>query len=66
MRLLEDIIFYKILSLLCHDIFFSRHMAAFFETNVLKEVHIFRYLHDNSALLLLKFQNKAILYYTYI
>ena len=44
----------------------NRHIAAFFGTNVLKEVRISRYLHNNSAVLIPKFQNKAIVSYVYI
>ena len=42
-----------------------RYIVVFFETRVLKEVRILRYLHNNSVVLILKFQNKAIVYYTY-
>ena len=31
--------------------FFNRHIVVFFETSVLKEVRILRYLHSNSAIL---------------
>ena len=34
------------------EIFFNPHIVAFFETSVLKEVCILRYLHNNSAVLL--------------
>ena len=33
--------------------FFNRHIVAFFETSVLKEVRILRYLHNNSVVLIL-------------
>ena len=33
--------------------FFSRHIVVFFETSVLKEVRILRYLRNNSAVLIL-------------
>ena len=33
--------------------FFNRHIAVFFETSVLKEVRILRYLHNNSVVLIL-------------
>ena len=46
------------------EIFFSRHIVAFFEASVLKEVHILRYLHNIGAALISKFQNKAIVYLT--
>ena len=44
--------------------FFNRHIVAFFETSVLKENWILRlrYLHNNSAVLILKFPQKLILY----
>ena len=58
---LEVIVFCKSLSLL-RDCF-SRHIVAFFETSVLKEVRILRYLR-NSAVLIPKFQNKTIVYLT--
>ena len=41
------------------------HIIVFFETNVLKEVRILSYIHNNSAVLIPKFQNKAILYNMY-
>ena len=43
----------------------NRQVVAFFETSVLKEVRIIRYLNNNSAVLIPKFQNKAIAYYAY-
>ena len=33
--------------------FFNRHIVVFFETSVLKEVRILRYLHNNSVVLIL-------------
>ena len=42
-----------------------RYIVVFFETRVLKEVRVLRYLHNNSVVLILKFQNKAIVHYTY-
>ena len=41
--------------------FFNRHNIAFLES-ILKEVRILRYLNNTSAVLISKFQNKAILY----
>ena len=58
---LEVIIFCKSLLLLLDSS--SRHIVAFFETSVLKEGHNLRYLHNNSAVLMPKFQNKAIMYF---
>ena len=43
----------------------NRQVVAFFETRVLKEVRILRYLNNNSKVLIPKFQNKAIVYYAY-
>ena len=40
------------------------HAVAFFETSALKEVSILQYLDNSSAVLLPKFQNEAIVYYT--
>ena len=40
--------------------------AIFFETSVLKEFCTLHYLHNNNTVLILKFQNIAIVYYTYI
>ena len=40
-------------------ILFNRRALAFFETSVLKEVCTLRYLHNNSTVLIPKFQNKA-------
>lgn len=37
------------------EIFFNCHIASFFETIILKEVFILRYLHNNSMKLILKF-----------
>ena len=48
---LEDVIFSK--SLLLPWYFLNRHNVIFFETSVLEEVRILRYLHNNSALLIL-------------
>ena len=45
--------------------YLSRHIVALFETSVLKEVRILRYLHNISAVLIPKFQNKAIVYFTW-
>ena len=56
------IAFGKSLSLLWDS--FSRHIAIFFETRALKEVRILRYLHNIIAVLIPKFQNKAIIYFT--
>ena len=47
--------------------FFQRHIVAFFETNVLKEIRILRilspqYSATNGEVLIPKFQNKAIVY----
>ena len=52
--------FYKSLSLLWH--FLNRHIVAFFETSVWKEIRILCYLHNNSAVLIPNFPKK--LYYT--
>ena len=38
--------------------FFNRHIVAFFETSVLKEVRILRYLHNNSVVLILMLSSK--------
>ena len=38
--------------------FSKHHVAAFFERSVLKEVRILSYLHNNSTMLIPKFQNK--------
>ena len=40
----------KSLSLLLD--FFNLHIVIFFETNVLKEVRVLRYLHNNDAVLI--------------
>ena len=45
--------FYKSLSLLWY--FFNHNIVAFFETSVLKEIRILRYLHNNRAALIPKF-----------
>ena len=47
------------------EIFSTANVAVFFETSVLKEVRILRYLHYKSAVLIPKIQNEAIVYYTY-
>ena len=60
---LEDIIFYESLSLFWD--FFNRYIVAFFETSVLQEVHILRYLRNGSAMLIPKLQNKTLAYYSY-
>ena len=47
------------------EIFYKEsHIAAFFETSVLKEVCIFRYLHNNSTVLTPKFRNNIKIWYT--
>ena len=56
------IVFCKSLSLLWDSS--SRHIVAFFETSVLRKVRILCYLNSNSAVLISKFQNKAIVYFT--
>ena len=48
---MEDFIFSKSLSLLWN--FFNRHIAASFQTSVLKEIRILHYLHNNSVVLIL-------------
>ena len=60
---MEDNIFSKSLSLLWD--LFNRHIVVFFETSVLKEVRILRFLYNNSAVLRPKFQNKAMIYHSY-
>ena len=60
MRKLDDIL-YKSLPLLQH--FFNCHIAAFFKTSVLKEVRILHYLHNESVVLIQKFENKAMVYF---
>ena len=42
------------------------HAVAFFETSALKEVRILQYLDNSSAVLLPKFQDKAIVYLYFI
>ena len=37
----------------------NRHITAFFERNVLNKVRILRYLHNNSTVLIPKFENKV-------
>ena len=44
--------------------FFNRHIVVFFETSVLKEVRILRYLHNNSAVLILMLSYKIKLSHT--
>ena len=48
---LKDVVFSESLSLLWG--FFNRHIVVFFEISALKEVRILRYLHSNSAVLML-------------
>ena len=59
----KTLFFSKSLSLLWD--FFNHHVVVFFETSVLKEVHILHYLHNTSAMLIPMFQKNAIVYYTY-
>ena len=61
---MEDVIFSKSLSLPWG--FFNSHIIVFFETSVLKEVRILRYLHKNSAMLIvmLILSSKIKLWYT--
>ena len=61
---LEGFIFSKSLSLLWG--FFNRHIVVFFETSVLKEVRILRYLHNNSAVLMLISKKSYPIPYLYI
>ena len=58
----KSFFFYKSLSLLRE--FFSRHIVAFFEPSVLKEIRFLRYLQNISAVLIRKVQKKAIVYFT--
>ena len=44
--------------------FSCRHVVAFFETSVLKEIRVLCYPCNNSTILLSNFQNKFVLYYT--
>ena len=60
---MKNVVFSKRL-LLVWD-FFNRHIAVFFKASVLKEVRILCYFHNNSPVLIPKFQNKANLYYIY-
>ena len=46
------------------EFFLIRDIVAFFETIALKEAHILRYLHNNSAVLIPKFQNQASVFNT--
>ena len=46
--------------------FFNRHIVVSFETKVLKEVRILRYLHNSSAALIPKLQSKALVRYTFL
>ena len=59
----QDYFFIKV----CRDWdFFNRHIVAFFETTVLKEVRILRYLLSNSSVSILMFLDKTIVYYTFM
>ena len=49
----------------CSKGFLSRHIFEFFETSVLKEICSLNYLHNNSATLILKSQNRFVLYYAW-
>ena len=60
---LEVIVFCKSLLLLRDSSI--RHIVAFFETSVLEEVRILCYLDNNSAVLIPKFQNEGIVYFTW-
>ena len=54
----EEITFYKGLLLLLD--FFNRYVVAFFERQRFKRIMYFmRYVHNNSTMLIPKFQNKA-------
>ena len=44
--------------------FFNHHIVVFFETSILKEVRILRYLHNNSAVLILMLSYKIKLSHT--
>ena len=59
---MEVIAFCKSLSPLSDS--FRRHIVAFFEISVLKKVRIFCYLHNIITVLIVKFQNKAMVYFT--
>ena len=61
---LKDIVFSESLSLLWG--FFNRHIVIFFETSALKEVRILRYLHSNSAVLMLMLMLSSKLKLSYI
>ena len=41
------------------EVFFNPHVPPFFEAKVLREVRILRNLHNNSTMLMSKFQNKS-------
>ena len=56
-------LFFVKVSLLLWDSF-SHHIVAFYETSVLKGIHILHYLHNAIAALIPKFQTKAIEYFT--
>ena len=58
--MLEDAVFSKSFSLL-RD-FFNRYIVIFFETSLLKEVRILRYIHKNSAVLILRSSHQSVLY----
>ena len=60
---LKVIVFSKSLPLLWDSS--SCHIVAVFETSVLKEVNILPYLHNTSATLIPKFQNKAIVHFAW-
>ena len=47
----------------CSEIFFKRHVLAFLEESVLKEVRNLSYLLNNNTVLLPKVQCKAVIYY---
>ena len=44
-------------------VFLNTHIVTFFEASILKELSILRFLHNNSAMLIPKFQNKAVVSY---
>ena len=46
----------------CPFSFFNRHVLAFFETRVLKEVRFLHYLRNNSAILITKAPKKNLVY----
>ena len=49
---------------LSSEIFFNRHVVAFFEIIDLKEVLISCYLCNDGTMLILKFQNEDVVHYT--